>query len=266
VDFVEQQKVDLVKKNENIVASITYARRIQAAILPLHEEIGKVLKDFFIYYKPRDIVSGDFYWFANLGNNKCLMVAADCTGHGVPGALMSMIGVNLLNEIVYLRDIYSPDKILTQINIEINRVLQQSITENRDGMDIAICLIDFDNKVAEYSGAMNPLYYVQNDQLHEIKATRMGIGGIQLRHDLQFELHTIDISKPTMLYLASDGYADQIGGKEDKKFMSRKFKELLFSIHHLYPEMQKENLNLTLLEWIGLKPQIDDIMVIGIKV
>jgi serine phosphatase RsbU (regulator of sigma subunit) len=113
---------------------------------------------------------------------------------------------------------------------------------------------------------MNPLYYVQNDQLHEIKATRMGIGGIQLRHDLQFELHTIDISKPTMLYLASDGYADQIGGKEDKKFMSRKFKELLFSIHHLYPEMQKENLNLTLLEWIGLKPQIDDIMVIGIKV
>ena len=265
VEFVEMQKQELSKKNENIVASITYARRIQAAILPMHEDIAKKLKDFFIFYKPRDIVSGDFYWFAELKNNTCLFAAADCTGHGVPGALMSMIGVNLLNEIVYLMDIHSPELILERMQIEINRVLQQSVTDNRDGMDIALCYIDLDNKIVEYSGAMNSIYYVQNEVLHEIKATRIGIGGTSIRHNLQFQKNQIDISQPTMLYMSSDGYYDQMGGKDKKKFMSKNFKNLLLSVHHLYPEMQHENIKLTLEEWMGQEQQLDDIMVVGIK-
>jgi serine phosphatase RsbU (regulator of sigma subunit) len=266
VDFVETQKSELVKKNENITASITYARRIQAAILPLHENISKVLKDFFIFYKPRDIVSGDFYWFADLKDSKCLLVAADCTGHGVPGALMSMIGVNLLNEIVYLLDIHSPELILEKMNAEISRVLQQSVTDNRDGMDLAITLIDLKNKQLSYAGAMNSVYYVQDNVLHELKSTRMGIGGTHIRQNLVFQKQVIDIATPTVLYMFSDGYADQIGGKENKKFMSRKFRELLFSVHGLKTEIQKESIALTLTEWMGEEvQQLDDIMVIGVK-
>jgi serine phosphatase RsbU (regulator of sigma subunit) len=266
VEFVEKQKNELSKKNENIVASITYARRIQAAILPLHEDISKVLKDFFIFYKPRDIVSGDFYWFGELPNNQCLIAAADCTGHGVPGALMSMIGVNLLNEIVYLMDIDSPELILDKMQTEIIRVLQQSVTEVRDGMDIAICKIDLPQRQVEYAGAMNSIYYVQNNQLHEIKATRVGIGGnTTLRSPQKFEKHIIHLTSPTMLYLFSDGYADQIGGINHRKYMTKNFKSLLLSLHHLYPEMQQENLALTLHEWMAGEPQLDDIMVIGVK-
>jgi serine phosphatase RsbU (regulator of sigma subunit) len=265
VEFVETQKKELTKKNDNIVASITYARRIQAAILPLHEDIAKKLKDFFIFYQPRDIVSGDFYWFAELKNNTCLMAAADCTGHGVPGALMSMIGVNLLNEIVYLMDIHSPDQILERMQIEINRVLQQSVTDNRDGMDISLCHIDLDNKKIDYAGAMNSIYYVQNEKLHEIKATRTGIGGTTFRSSNTFAKHTIDIQEPTVLYMFSDGYADQIGGKENRKFMSKNFKNLLLSVHNLYTEMQHENIKLTMKEWMDTEPQLDDMMVIGIK-
>lgn len=265
VEFVEIQKKELTKKNENIVASITYARRIQAAILPLHEDIAKKLKDFFIFYQPRDIVSGDFYWFGDLKNNTCLLAAADCTGHGVPGALMSMIGVNLLNEIVYLMDIVSPELILERMQIEINRVLQQSVTDNRDGMDISLCYIDFDNKKIEYAGAMNSIYYVQKNELHEIKATRTGIGGTTFRRSNIFEKHTIDITEPTMLYMFSDGYADQIGGKENKKFMSKNFKKLLLSVHHLYTEMQQENIKLTMQEWMEVESQLDDMMVIGVR-
>ncbi len=265
VDFVEQQKKELINKNANITASITYARRIQAAILPLHEEIAKTLKDFFIFYKPRDIVSGDFYWFAALKDGRCVMVAADCTGHGVPGALMSMIGVNLLNEIVHLLDIHSPEQILETMNVEINRVLQQSITDNRDGMDIAIINIDQKNKVVEYAGAMNSICYVQNKELIELKATRMGIGGTHIRQNLTFEKHTIDITQPTMLYLYSDGYGDQIGGKSKKKFMGRKFRELLFSVHDLHTEIQRESLELSLKEWMADESQLDDIMVVGVR-
>jgi serine phosphatase RsbU (regulator of sigma subunit) len=266
IDFVETQKGELVRKNDNITASITYARRIQAAILPLHEDIGKVLDDFFIFYKPRDIVSGDFYWFADLKDSKCLLVAADCTGHGVPGALMSMIGVNLLNEIVYLLDIHSPELILDRLNIEISKVLQQSVTDNRDGMDMAIVLIDKQNKQLTYAGAMNSVYYVQDNVLQELKSTRMGIGGTHIRQNLIFQKQDINIASPTMLYMFSDGYADQIGGKTQKKFMSRKFRELLFSIHGLATETQKESLDLTLLEWMGEEvQQLDDIMVMGVK-
>ncbi|MFY7787866.1 MAG: HAMP domain-containing protein [Thermoflexibacteraceae bacterium] len=265
VEFVEKQKNELTKKNDNIVASITYARRIQAAILPLHEDINKVLKDFFIFYKPRDIVSGDFYWFGELPNNQCLIAAADCTGHGVPGALMSMIGVNLLNEIVYLMDIDSPELILDKMQVEINRILQQSVTGVRDGMDIAICKIDLPQRQVEYAGAMNSVYYIQNNQLHEIKSNRIGIGGNSLRKPQKFDKHIIHLSSPTMLYLFSDGYADQIGGISHRKYMTKNFKSLLLSLHHLYPEMQQENLALTLHEWMAGEPQLDDIMVIGVK-
>ncbi len=214
-------------------------------------------------------MSGDFYYFANKAHINIIAVA-DCTGHGVPGAFMSMIGNDILNTIIHDKEIYSPHEILYWLDTLIRKALKQDENENRDGMDVILCAIDTTQKQIQYAGAMNPLYYVQdqNKELQEIKATKKPIGGKLLNHDT-FTTHTISyhetITQNTTLYLCTDGSQDQFGGEQNKKFMVRKFRELLFSISNLPMLEQKQHLDQSITAWIGNGEQTDDITVLGIK-
>ncbi len=268
---VTQQKHEIEKKNEDITASITYAKTIQAAMLPTEEEIAKFLPEHFILFKPRDIVSGDFYWFQHIGEDLLVIAAADCTGHGVPGAFMSMIGNDLLNDIVMARGIIKPDQILYELHKGVRYALKQEENKNHDGMDISICTLNLAHKKLLYAGAMNPLYYVQTNenkqaQLVEVKADKKNIGGHQKEIERVFTSHEISIDQPTTFYIFSDGYQDQFGGENGRKFMVKQFRELLFSVHHLPIVEQHEALNQTITAWMGAKhKQIDDILVMGIR-
>nr|MCU0392059.1 AAA family ATPase [Thermoflexibacter sp.] len=263
---------ELDAKNQAITASINYAQRIQSAMLPLEEDFVKYFSEHFILFRPRDIVSGDFYWLEEK-DGKIIVAAVDCTGHGVPGAFMSLISEAKLNEIVNLQEVIRADEILNALNKQIQVSLQQDATNNRDGMDMALCIIDLQAKVMEYAGAGNPLIYIQNDeagnpQLHNIKADVYPIGGVNKNINTSFKRHLIDISKPTTFYIFSDGYQDQFGGSEKRKFMTKRFRELLFEIHQKDMPTQKKLLNDTLDTWMmeGLSPQIDDILVMGFRV
>jgi two-component system, sensor histidine kinase LadS len=262
---------EIHKKNEDVRASINYARRIQNAILPLDEQIAESLgKDnFFILFKPKDIVSGDFYWFEEVQTpNEIIkfMVVADCTGHGVPGAFMSMIGNQLLHEIIIKNQIYSPDLILNNLHKEVHRVLQQKETQTNDGMDVVIIAIS-QTKI-EYAGAMNPLYYVQNNELKEIKATKKAIGGSQSEEERYFEKHELNLETTTTFYLCSDGFQDQFGGENNKKFMVKNLKKRLFEISEKPMPEQKQILETTISNWVsaGNEKQTDDICVLGIRI
>ncbi len=261
---------EIHEKNKDIVDSITYAKRIQTAILPFEERIGNGFgKDnFFILFKPKDIVSGDFYWFEEIQTpNETIkfMVVADCTGHGVPGAFMSMIGNQLLHEIIIKNHIYSPDLILNNLHKEVHRVLRQKETNTNDGMDIVILAIS-PTKI-EYAGAMNSLYYVQNGELKEIKATKKAIGGFQSEEERYFEKHELNLETTTTFYLCSDGFQDQFGGEHNKKFMIKNLKNLLFEISDKPMAEQKQILETTIFNWmlVGNKTQTDDICLLGIK-
>lgn len=267
---------EIEKKNDSIMASISYAKRIQVALLPDQTEFDAAFSENFIYYKPKDVISGDFYYYATIpatlngeGEKKVIAVA-DCTGHGVPGAFMSVLGVQSLNKIIQ-SGIYSPDQVLSALNKEIREVLKQQVNEVRDGMDIVLCVIDKKQQTLTYSGAINPLYYVQEDengipQFIEIKATKRAIGGFQREEgERLFEKHSIDISKPTTFYLSTDGYRDQFGGEDNRKFMARRFKELLFHIHAKPIKAQQQILSEVITSWLGKNSQIDDMLVIGLK-
>ncbi|EAY27360.1 AAA family ATPase [Microscilla marina] len=253
------------QKNDDITASINYGQRIQAAILPNTQRIKSILDDCFILFKPRDIVSGDFYWF-NQKDDKVIIAAIDCTGHGVPGAFMSMIGHALLSEIVSVKNIVTPSQVLTQLDKGIQALLKQDKTKNRDGMDLALCVWDKTNKVLTFAGAKNPLVYIQNNTIHAIKGNKFSIGGEVRKTEVTFEEHSINIDAPTCCYIASDGYQDQFGGQEDKKFMRKRLKNLLLDIHSQDMDSQKNILDQTLQEWTGAKHQTDDVLVIGFKV
>ncbi len=257
----------LIEKNEHIIGSINYAKQIQESILPLPEEITKSLPNHFILFKPRDIVSGDFYFFEHK-DNKTIIAAIDCTGHGVPGALMSMVGNQILNEIIIVSQIYSPDLILNELHKGIRKALKQEETSNQDGMDMALITIYHQEKKVEFAGAKNPLIYVQNNELVHIKGDKTAIGGEQTEQNRVFTKHTIDVQNETCFYLFSDGYQDQFGGNDSKKFMIRKMKELLFDIHQKEMITQKEILKYEIEIWIneGTEPQTDDILVIGVKI
>jgi serine phosphatase RsbU (regulator of sigma subunit) len=283
-DFIEEQNRSLESKNaiiekssQEIMASIAYAKRIQEAILPEMRVIQKWFPQSFVFYRPRDIVSGDFYWIAEK-NYKIIVAAVDCTGHGIPGALMSMIGNELLNDIVKSRNITEPDKILHALRRGIIETLRQEEGKNQDGLDIALCSIDAYPKEYQahlgspklcYAGVGNALVYVQQGQLHEIRPNRLMIGGLRgYRDDQKFEQHTIDIAEDTVIYLFSDGFQDQFGGHNDRKFSSKRFKELLFKIHSLPMEEQGQVLAQSLDDWMqpGAQKQVDDIMVLGLRV
>ncbi|TAD97161.1 MAG: hypothetical protein EAZ97_12930 [Bacteroidetes bacterium] len=279
-EFLNRANIQIQKKNEDITASINYAQRIQSAILPFQEDIADSLgaDRFFILFKPRDIVSGDFYWFETIENQHIIAVA-DCTGHGVPGAFMSMIGNQILNEIILQKNIFSPEKILFFLHREIRRTLKQSENSSKDGMDISILILQENAEIigennrpkivkAMYSGAMNPLYYVQNQEFIEIKATKRSIGGQQSEEQRIFELHEIQTLLPTCFYLCTDGYQDQFGGDKNKKFMVGHLKKLLFSIADKEMITQENILNQSITNWmqLGNEDQIDDITIMGLKV
>lgn len=274
-DEITRKNALIEKKNADITASINYARRIQQAMLPDIKVIRFLLPDLFIFFKPRDIVSGDFYWF-NEKQGKLFLAAVDCTGHGVPGAFMSMIGDSLLTQIVNDKEIFSPDEILREIHIGIRAALRQEDTRSRDGMDLALVVIDCDSRTMQFAGAMNSLFMVQHDaegnpQPVLVRGDRKPIGGDQHEEDQLYTLHHIPLDPPsapypTAYYLYSDGYQDQTGGKFSTKFMSRNFRELLVSIHEMPAEEQRDALEYHFEQWKGTHPQVDDVLVIGFKV
>lgn len=267
---VEEKSVALELAYKNIQGSLAYAKRIQDAKLPKLETIQSHFPNSFIYFKPRDIVSGDFYWFTQL-DGKCLIAVADCTGHGVPGAFMSMIGSELLNEIVMQRHETNPDKILLLLHEGIRHTLNQRKTANSDGIDLGICCIDQVNKKLTYAGAKTPLIYIQEKQLFKIKGDRLSVGGVLRRQNKQFTLHTLNVSVPTTIYLFSDGIQDQFGGLEGKKFMNKQLCELLLNVHTLSPEEQQLQLETTLHNWMNpvdrkVEKQLDDMLLIGMQI
>ena len=261
-----QNAITLVEHHrDEILSSIEYAQRIQAAILPPLEYFQTVIPHSFIYYQPKDVVSGDFYWLME-SNQKIILAAVDCTGHGVPGAFMSMVGNDLLNTIVQEKNVIQADKILTQLHKDIRKSLQQKQTRDTNGMDIALVSIDLETQKLEFAGAQNPLIYIQNGQMNKVDGDIMSIGGVQQERERFFTLHEVDISQPTTFYLFSDGYQDQFGGKKGKKFMSKRFRELLLEIHEKPMGKQRNILEKTLSDWMGKEEQVDDILVIGVRV
>lgn len=256
-------------KNNRITASINYASRIQRAMLPKMKEVREFLPESFVMLSPKDLVSGDFFWYANITDEnreeKTIITAVDCTGHGIPGAFMSMIADAYLNQIIYQQKIYSPEKILTELNKGIVNALQQEKTKNTDGMDMAICVIDKKNKKLEYAGAKNPLVYIQNEEIKFIKGGNISIGGFLRGSERVYEKHTVDISTPTIFYIYSDGFQDQFGGKDNKKYMAKRFRNLLLDIHKQPMNEQATTLAVELDDWKGDKDQMDDVLIIGVK-
>ena len=257
---VVAQKEELAQKNKDITDSIRYAKRIQFAILPETSPFHET----FILFKPKDIVSGDFYWFTEVGDKE-FFSAVDCTGHGVPGAFMSIIGHNSLTKIVREYGIYEPGRILTQLNKEVVGTLHQRTDSGDvyDGMDLALVSYDRKEKILEYSGAFNPLYLIRDGEILETKADKVSIGRSSISTSMEFTNHRIEIKPGDTVYLFSDGYADQFGGELMKKFKYKNLKELILRIQPESMDRQRSILDQTLEDWRGEVAQIDDILVIG---
>ncbi|MGZ4038532.1 MAG: PP2C family protein-serine/threonine phosphatase, partial [Bacteroidia bacterium] len=259
---IEEQRAELQYRNKEVTDSITYAERIQKAILPSMQLFRDHLPDSFVVYLPKDIVSGDFYW-TEKKNNKIFFAVADCTGHGVPGAMMSVIGQNALNRAVNEFNIKTPGAILDKLNELVEETFAKSGADVRDGMDIALCALDLSTNVLEFAAANNPLYLVSGNELQEIKASKQPIG----RYDVKkpFTNHEIPLKKGDSIYLFSDGIADQFGGPEGKKFKYKQVKDLLLRIHHKPNAEQKQSIISGFMSWKGKNDQIDDVCLIGVK-
>jgi serine phosphatase RsbU (regulator of sigma subunit)/TPR repeat protein len=281
-DLATNQRDIIAKQQKDIKDSINYAFQIQSALFPTDEDLRLILKDYFIFYRPRDIVSGDFYWVNKFGN-KIIIVASDCTGHGVPGAFMSMLGIAFLNEIVNKEQVTAPDKILNRLRENIILAMKQhgENVKQQDGMDAVAITIDRQSGTLEFAGANNPLYIVsgswlrvpgsgnpkpetRNPELIELKGDKMPVA-IYSRMQ-PFTLHSSPISGGDLIYIFSDGFADQFGGPEGKKFKYKPLKELLTVNSQQPMAVQKEALAKTFDDWRGNVPQIDDVLIIGIKV
>lgn len=265
---VVSQKEVIEEKNKDIMDSIQYAEKIQRAMLPPEDDLARLGVDGFILFQPRDVVSGDFYWLAKR-DGKIITVAADSTGHGVPGAFMSMLGVAFLNNIVGARGIIKASEILNALRAEVIAALKQKgyAGEQKDGMDLALHIIDYDKMSIEFSGANNPLILIRDNELIQVKGDRMPIGIHELA-DQSFENHEMEAIKGDVLYIFSDGYQDQFGGPKNKKFMIKKMKELLLEIHQKPMEEQKEILEKAFHDWTVPynEEQIDDIIIIGVRI
>jgi serine phosphatase RsbU (regulator of sigma subunit) len=263
------------EQNKDINSSIQYATGIQTSLLPPQESIRQFIPESFILFKPRDKVSGDFYWFKSIEytnsggkkHKKYFISAIDCTGHGVPGAFLSMMSYNLLDNIVEQKKLYTPSRILDELHAGVRKTLRQKETANRDGMDMALCCYDPDKNVLEYAGAKNPLIYMQGGKIFRLKGNIKPIGGViyEKSEESKFTNNSIEINEPTTVYIFSDGYADQIGEETNRKLMTKFFRNLLAEIHHKNINEQKEILDHFLRKWQGNNDQVDDITVIGFK-
>ncbi|MFW6364518.1 MAG: tetratricopeptide repeat protein [Bacteroidota bacterium] len=264
-DLATKQRDQISKQNQIITESIEYAGRIQNAVLPQEENIKNFLYDYFVLYKPKNIVSGDFYWMSKV-DGKIIVAAADCTGHGVPGAFMSMLGVAFLNDIVNQSKVISPNEILNQLRKDVIGALHQSVKNrsSRDGMDISLSVIDPEEDMLYFSGAYNPVYIIREGQLHEVKADRMPIGIHASYQDNPFSIKTFKLTEGDHIYMFSDGFYDQFGGERGLKFGRKSFKNMLIDNSDKTMSEQHKELQKTLSEWQKNWPQIDDIMVLGI--
>jgi serine phosphatase RsbU (regulator of sigma subunit) len=263
--LIELQKVELEIRDKNITDSLIYAQRIQEALLPSESYFRNHFVDSFILFKPKNIVSRDFYWIGEKGG-KIFIVAADCTGHGVPGALMSMIGLEIVEKTINEDNIEIPSKILAVMNKGLEKTFSREKnigTIIRDGMDIGLCVIDRIRKKVQYAGAFFPLYLIRNGSLVEILADKIIIG--MNPEGIPYTDHEIDLIEDDMFYIFSDGYVDQFGGTENKKFMYRRFRYLLLTIHNFPVNDQKTILEDNMRTWMGTNEQVDDIMVIGFR-
>ncbi|HXB40708.1 MAG TPA: tetratricopeptide repeat protein, partial [Bacteroidia bacterium] len=264
---IQQQKEVIEESNKNMTDSITYAKRIQEAILPAKELKYRLFPDAFVFYHPRDIVSGDFYWFAEKEGRR-IIAAVDCTGHGVPGAFMSMIGIDQLNHIVLQNGITQPAEILNHLQKSIRGALKQDTNDEnitKDGMDIALCT--FTKNKVEYAGANRSLVLIRkNKEVEVIDANHFSIGGLQHGEEKTFTNHSVDISSGDCFYIFTDGFSDQFGGPKGKKFRVKNLKELLATISDKKMSEQEEILSKTLSDWKGKLEQVDDILIIGVRV
>jgi len=262
-DLAAAQRDQIAYQKKHITDSIIYAKRIQAALIPSLELFSDKL-EHFVLYKPLAIVSGDFYWVSSQGNMQ-IIICADCTGHGVPGAFMSMLGITMLNEIVSGKHIIMPDQIVENLRQGIIKSLGQVADEEsiKDGMDISVCLIDFDNNLLWYSGANNPLYLVRGGELIHYRADKMPVA---IHYKMEpFTLQRIELQKGDTFYIFTDGYCDQFGGPKQKKFMSMQLKETLVAMSGKPMIQQGEKLNEIFEEWRGDNPQVDDVAMIGVR-
>lgn len=266
-ELLEHRNNEITQQKKEITDSINYAKRIQESILPPQEHWKKILPNSFIFYRPKDIVSGDFYWIEQKNNVVCF-AAVDCTGHGVPGALMSVVGFNLLTQAVNEVGLTKPSEILQHLDAGVTKTLRQSENSKgvKDGMDLSLCSIDLNTNELQYAGAFNSLYYVVNDQLHEIKADKFPIG-VNLDGVVDtYTNHTVQLKKGDCVYLFSDGYADQFGGPRGKKFKYNQLKELLLKISAKDVNDQKKQIEKAFDSWKGGLEQVDDVVIIGLKI
>lgn len=265
-DEIESQNQRLEELYKDVTDSIRYAKRLQYSILPPAERVKEICPDTFVLFKPKDIVSGDFYWFEKMGK-KSYAAAVDCTGHGVPGAFMSLVGANGLNAAVREHHTGKPGLILDELNAFVSESLNKGSEDNdvRDGMDLALIAIDYEKMQLEYSGANNPLYIIRDGEFMITKADKFAIGSFE-PGTKQYKNEIVELQKGDQIYLFSDGYADQFGGKKGKKFLYKTFREELLRVHQEDPETQRKELNNTIENWQGDYAQVDDILVIGIRI
>ncbi len=282
--IVEERTAALKHKEQEVTDSIRYALRIQLSIIPTAAKVKALLPKSMVLYKPKDIVSGDFYWIDEV-EDKVLFAAVDCTGHGVPGAMMSVIGLKSLNQATQDKKLSNPADILQHLDAEVNNTLRQSYDPNavKDGMDLALCSIDYKTLTLEYAGVFNSLwilrkdvassYTVKNDRevfygndLFEIKADKSYIGNNKNGVADVYTNHSIQLQKDDCVYIYTDGYADQFGGPKGKKFKYNKFKDLLVENAHLGMDDQYNALNKAFMDWKGNQEQVDDVLVIGLKI
>ncbi len=267
-DITERKEIELEiqNKNKKINDSINYAKRIQNAILPNTRLINKALPDSFILYKPRDVVSGDFPWFVQIKND-IFIAAVDCTGHGVPGALLSLIGYFLLNDIVRSRKITEPGKILDLLDEGVTQTLRQDQEDSatKDGMDIALCRINTETNMVEYAGAHRPLYFMKSGVMDEVKGNKFPIGGGIYKNQTNFTTTRLELSKGDSFYFSSDGFPDQFGGSEVRKFGPKRTREIIERVHTNSMKEAAEVFDIEWESWKGEHKQTDDVLLIGIK-
>jgi serine phosphatase RsbU (regulator of sigma subunit) len=270
---IEEQRILLKEKNEDFIASITYAERIQSALLSNEEKFKSILPESFVFFKPKDIVSGDFYWIERIEptpswpDGLIVYATADCTGHGVPGAFVSIVCNNLLKLGKSHPEVQSPGQALDFVNREINDLLNSNYNDEqiRDGMDVSLCALDLHNKEMHFAGAKNSAYIVRGKEVLTVKADRKAIGYSEIE-DFTFTTQTIKLEQDDMIYTLSDGYVDQFGGEEQKKFMIKRFKQMALDMADRSMNEQQRVVEGTFEEWLGQGEQIDDVLVVGVRI
>ncbi len=262
----EMQRDKMQNKYKGFSDSVNYARRIQKAILPSDQSLKQLFSEHFVLYQPRDVVSGDFYWVSEKGSKK-IIVAADCTGHGVPGAFMSILGINFLNEIISKHRKISAAGILDKLRSLVIEALnnQQDNEEAKDGIDLGLCIFDLEKKTLQFAGANNSLYLIRNRELNITKGDRMPVG-IHPKMHLSFTNKEIELLEGDAIYMFTDGYVDQFGWRNGKKFKTRQFQEQLIQLQDIPMKGQRIILENTISNWKGDLEQVDDILVMGIKI